>query len=107
MQPHTAHDTIFFVQLQPHLAKVFTLDGTLGTQCEDGDGVYVPVIDEASAGSSIQNTLVQTVVCYVRTRVRKYGGAAPNSIIPFEIDGEIGTNGLSVPAIRTIDGIVT
>jgi len=87
--------------------KVFTLDGTLGTQCEDGDGVYVPVIDEASAGSSIQNTLVQTVVCYVRTRVRKYGGAAPNSIIPFEIDGEIGTNGLSVPAIRTIDGIVT
>lgn len=87
--------------------KIFTLTGTLGTLCETASGVYIPVIDEASSGASIQNTLVQTVTCYVRTRVRKYGGVAPNSIIPFEIDGEIGANGLSVPAIRTIDGIVT
>jgi len=87
-------------------AKIFTLTGTLGTQCENADAVYVPVIDEACSSGSIQNTLVQTVTLYVRTRVRKYGGPAPNSIIPFEIDGEIGSNGLSVPAIRTIDGIV-
>lgn len=80
--------------------KVFTLDGTLGTACDDGDEVYVPVIDEAASGASIENTLIQKETIYVRTRVRKSG------IIPFEIDGVIGTTGLTVPAIRTTDGIV-
>lgn len=82
-------------------AKTFTLDGTLGTACDDGDGVYVPIIDEAASGTSIENTLIQSEIIYVRTRVRKSG------IIPFQIDGSVGATGLTVPAIRTVDGIVT
>lgn len=88
-------------------SKTFTLDGTLGVDCESGDKVYVPIIDAVASGSSIQNTLIQDATIYVITRVRKYGGPAPNSIIPFEIYGSVGAVGLSVPAIRTEDGIVT
>lgn len=81
--------------------KVFTLDGTLGTACDSSDGVYIPIIDEAASGTSVENTLIQSEIIYVRTRVRKSG------IIPFEIDGNVGTTGLTVPAIRTVDGIVS
>jgi len=87
-------------------AKTFTLDGTLGVACSSADKVYVPIIDEAASDISIQNTLIQVATLYIRTRVRKYGGAGA-SIIPFEIDGAVGSNGVSVPAIRTPDGIVT
>jgi len=87
--------------------KVFTLDGTLGTNCAGTSTVYVPVIDNTASSTSISNNLIQTATVYVRTRVRKYAAGANNSIIPFEIDGTIGSTGLSVPAIRTTDGIST
>jgi hypothetical protein len=88
-------------------AKTFTLDGTLGSNCAGTSTVYVPIIDDNATGISISNTLIQTATVYVRTRVRKYAAGANNSIIPFEIDGTISATGLSVPAIRTTDGIST
>jgi hypothetical protein len=88
-------------------SKTFTLDGTLGANCAGTSTVYVPVIDDAATGTSISNTIIQSATVYVRTRVRKYAAGANQSIIPFEIDGTIGATGLSVPAIRTTDGIST
>ena len=86
--------------------KTFTLDGTLGIACDSGDGVYVPIIDEAATGVTIDNTLIQTEVIYIRTVVRKYGGAGL-SIIPWSQDSSIGATGVTVNATRTNDGIVT
>jgi hypothetical protein len=87
--------------------STFTLSGTLGVACSGNDPVYVPVIDAAVAsGTFIDNTLIQSQTIYVRTRVRHYGGAG-SSILPFEIDGNITSAGITVPAIRTDDSIVT
>uniref|UniRef100_A0A6M3LE00 Putative structural protein n=1 Tax=viral metagenome TaxID=1070528 RepID=A0A6M3LE00_9ZZZZ len=87
---------------------VFTLDGTLGTQCETGWNVYVPIIDEAATGTSIENSLVKDLVStvYIRTVVRHYA-APPNGIVPWSQDTSIANTGITVNATRTADGIVT
>lgn len=82
-------------------SKTFTLVGTLGIDVDSGDDAYVPVIDDEATGTSISNTLIQSQTIYVITRVRKKG------ILPFEIAGSIGSNGITVSAIRTVDGIVS
>jgi len=87
---------------------VFTLDGTLGTQCETGWNIYIPIIDEAAAGTTIENSLVKDLVStvYIRTVVRHYA-APPNGIVPWSQDTAIANTGITVNATRTPDGIVT
>ncbi len=88
--------------------SIFTLDGTLGTQCETTWKVYVPIIDEAATSDTIQNSLVKKIGggdhVYIKTVVRKY--ATPGtSIIPWSQDTEIASTGITVNATRTLDGI--
>ena len=88
--------------------STFTLSGTLDTQCEDTWKVYVPIIDEAAEDVFIQNSLVKKTGggdhVYIKTVVRKY--ATPGtSIIPWSQDTEIASNGITVNATRTLDGI--
>lgn len=87
--------------------SVFTLDGTLGTQCENTWKVYVPIIDEAATATSIENSIVKNIAStvYIRTVVRKYGGAGA-SIIPWSQDTTLPNTGVTVNATRTNDGIV-
>jgi len=87
--------------------STFTLVGTLGTQCETGWNVYVPIIDEAATATTIQNTLIKDIAqtVYIRTVVRKYGGAG-SSIVPWSQDTSVANTGVTVNATRTSDGIV-
>ena len=88
--------------------SVFTLDGTLGTQCEDTWKVYVPILDEAAAASTLENVLVKKTGggdhVYIRTVVRMYNTPG-TSIIPWSQDTEIASTGVTVNATRTLDGI--
>lgn len=72
-----------------------------GTAIAGTDAVFVPYIDAQASGTSINNSLIYASDIPVRARVRKKG------ILPFEIDGTIGSTGYSQAAIRTTDSIVT
>jgi hypothetical protein len=72
-----------------------------GTAIVATDDAYVPYIDAAAAGANLSNSLIYAADRNVRVRVRKKG------ILPFEIDGVIGSSGLTQAAIRTTDSIVT
>ena len=87
---------------------VFTLEGTLGVQCETGWNVYIPIIDEAATGTSISNVLVKDIgqSVFIRTVVRHYA-APPNGIVPWSQDSQVANAGVTVNATRTPDGIVT
>jgi len=67
----------------------------------NADTVYVPILDKQAASTSEYNTLVYSADIPVLVRVRKYG------ILPFEIEGTVGSTGLTQAAIRTVDSIVT
>jgi len=86
--------------------SVFTLSGTT-TEPNNDVAAYVPLIDEAATGTSINSAaMTYDADIPVLVRVRKYGGAG-SSIQPFEIESTIGTNGATVSAIRTEDTVVT
>ena len=74
---------------------------TLTQSYSAGLDVWVPQLDDSCSSSALTNTLIQSTSIPVIIRVRKKG------IIPFEIEGTIGSNGLSQAAIRQTDGIVT
>jgi len=88
--------------------SIFTLSGTLGTQCEDTWKVYIPILDKAATSATLSNVLVKKTGgsdhVYIRTVVRMY--ATPGtSIIPWSQDTEIASTGVTVNATRTLDGI--
>ena len=80
-----------------------TASVTLTKDYADGSASYVPIIDVQATTTSVSNTLVQVTNIPVLIRVRN--GTLNNGILPFEIEGTIGENGLSVAAIRTTDTI--
>jgi hypothetical protein len=88
--------------------KTFTLVGTLGTQCESGDKVYIPIIDDVAGSDTIQNVVIKVLsppsTVYIRTVVRHYA-ASPNAIVPWSQDTSIPDAGVTVNATRTTDGI--
>jgi len=102
---HAADGSEVLAEYTSWAGSVFTLVGTLGTQCENGDKVYVPIIDEAAITTNIQNSLIQSETIYIRTVVRHYA-APPAAIIPWSQDSSIGATGVIVNATRTLDGIV-
>jgi hypothetical protein len=67
----------------------------------NGDDAWIPYIDAEASSTSINNSFIYSSDIPVIVRVRKYG------ILPFEIEGTIGSNGLSQAAIRTVDSIVS
>lgn len=71
------------------------------------DKVYVPFIDayETADGSETVQIVYNTTV-YTRVRARR-SGSLSNRILPFEQDSSIGTSGMNVSVIRTLDTIVT
>lgn len=81
--------------------STFTLSGTLAANYALNDGVYVPLVDEVATATTAQNTLIYSANKPVLVRVRKKG------ILPFEVESTVTTTGMSVAAIRTIDGIVS
>jgi hypothetical protein len=66
-----------------------------------GDTAYIPIIDETVTATVAYKSIVQSTDIPVIIRVRRIG------ILPFEIEGTVGSNGLSVAAIRNPDSIVT
>lgn len=66
-----------------------------------GGTIQSALIDETATGTTSQTTLTYTADIPVLVRVRKKG------ILPFEVPSSIGATGMSVAAIRTIDGVVT
>jgi len=80
-------------------------DYTLDKDYANTSASYIPIIDKIATTTSVTNTLVQTTAIPVLVRVRN--GTIDFGILPFEIEQEIGTNGLSVSAIRTTDAINT
>jgi len=73
---------------------VFVLDAP-------GGDISSALIDETAAATTAQTTLVYVADIPVLVRVRKKG------ILPFEVESTIGSTGMSVAAIRTLDGIVS
>lgn len=73
---------------------VFLLSGV-------GGSIVSALIDETATGTTSQTTRTYTSDEPVLIRVRRYG------ILPFEVESVIGSTGMSVAAIRTIDGIVS
>ncbi len=73
---------------------------------DTSDNVYVPLIDiEEDTGTDGSPGTEEAILTYlsdieVRGRVRQAG-----VILPFEVDGTIGTGGLTITAIRTPDTI--
>lgn len=81
--------------------STFTLDAvTLTTNYAEDTEVYVPLIDAQAAATIAQTTLIYAADIPVLVRVRKKG------ILPFEVEGTVVATGLTVAAIRTVDGIV-
>ena len=72
---------------------------------EPNSASYVPLIDIQADSPVVSNTLVQSSIIPVLIRVRN--GTPDYGILPFEIESEIGPNGLSIAATRTIDPINT
>lgn len=81
--------------------KTFTLKTSTTKIYNDNDNIYIPIIDNIATGASVNNTLTYSSVIPVVVKVRKKG------ILPFEVETSIGSTGMSVAAIRTIDGVVT
>ncbi len=85
---------------------------TLPIATATDDTVYVPFIDAyedtGSDGTPGSETvqIVRLSDIPVRVRARR-SGALSNRIIPFEQDSTIGTTGMSVSVIRSLDTIVT
>ncbi|MEW6487651.1 MAG: hypothetical protein AB1578_07025 [Thermodesulfobacteriota bacterium] len=81
--------------------STFTLDAvTLAQNYAEDTQVYVPLIDAQATSSIAQTTLIYAADIPVLVRVRKKG------ILPFEVEGAVVSTGLTVAAIRTVDGIV-
>lgn len=84
----------------------YTFETQLTTAAESGvDTLYIPIINEMviSPATSVSNTLIYTApVIPVLVRVRQ-----GKVILPFEIENEIGSSGMSQAAIRTADTIAT
>lgn len=85
---------------------------TLPVATATDDTVYVPFIDayedtgtDGTPGSETVQ-IVRLADVPVRVRARR-SGALSSRIIPFEQDSTIGTNGMSVSVIRSLDTIVT
>lgn len=86
--------------------SVFTLVTGLTVNYGSNDTVYVGYIDELSVGTSVSN-IVQYVSdrnVVVRVRNSSPGG---NQIIPFEVNSTITNVGLSVPASRNPDNVIS
>jgi hypothetical protein len=84
----------------------FTLDtgehpGGLSRTYNASEDVWIGLILDEATSSELSNTLIYSADIPVVIRVRKKG------ILPFQIAGVVGTNGLSQAAIRTTDTIVT
>ena len=71
----------------------------------NGSSSYIPLIDVRATTTSVTNTLVQVTTIPVLIRVRN--GTIDHGILPFEIESEVLTTGMSVAAIRTTDSINT
>lgn len=86
--------------------EVYTFETQLLVAAESGvDNLYIPIINEKviSPATSVSNTLIYTApVIPVLVRVRQ-----GKVILPFEIENEIGSTGMSQAAIRTADTIAT
>lgn len=81
--------------------STFTLDAmTLSRNYTAGDAVFVPLIDTEATGTTVSNTLTHSSDIPVLVRVRKYG------ILPFEVESDVTSAGMTVAAIRTTDTIV-
>jgi len=89
-------------------SNMFLLSDPLVTNYKysNGDSVYIPYIDQTATSDTVEQSVIYSTDRKVLTRVRRYNGAG-DSIIPFEVAGTVGTAGLTVPAIRTADTIVT
>jgi hypothetical protein len=82
--------------------STFTLDSmTLSRNYSAGESVYIPIIDVQATGTEVSNTLIYSTDISVLVRVRRYG------ILPFEVESDITSVGLTVAAIRTTDTIVS
>jgi len=86
--------------------STFTLSGTLSANY-NGATMWVPLIDQAAAGSSVSTQLIVSAPIYDVVRVRRYASGAGNSIQPFETSGTVSLTGQSVSAIRTTDAVAT
>lgn len=87
----------------------FTLSGTTvldRNYVETSDKAYVPYYDEVAGNTSVYVTVIYYGSQTVLTRVRRYNGSN-DSILPFQIAGEVTSAGYTVAAIRTPDTIVT
>lgn len=74
---------------------------------EGTDKAYVPFIDQVAGGATASKEVLFDAEKTVLVRVRKYAAGVGNSIIPFETPGTVTSAGMSVSAIRTVDGIAS
>ena len=65
-----------------------------------GGTIQSALIDETATGTASQTTLTYSADIPVLVRVRKKG------ILPFEVESSVISTGMSVAAIRTVDGVV-
>ncbi|MFC1627277.1 hypothetical protein ACFL18_01820 [Patescibacteria group bacterium] len=79
---------------------IFTLSGTLATTLTLADDVFVALIEEQAAATSITNTIVYVADINLLIRVRVKG------ILPFQTTSTFGSSGASIGAVRTTDSIV-
>jgi hypothetical protein len=86
--------------------STFTLSGTLSQSYSAALGVFVPLIQAQSSGTSVNNTLTYSADIPVLIVVRRATGGT-NKIVPFAVEGTVGSTGLSVNAIRNQDTIST
>ena len=80
--------------------STFTLVGTLSTNYDAADDVYVPFIDEDAVATSHTVTIVYPGGD-IAGRLRVYNSAEP--IVPFEVGITVGSAGSSTQAIRAAD----
>lgn len=80
--------------------SVFTLSGTLSQTYDSDDTAYVPFIDTTASGTTVSVSVAYASDRYVVTRIRRKG------ILPFTVNGQLVSTGLTVTAIRTEDSIV-
>lgn len=89
--------------------STFTLSG--GNQLDRSytgteDTAYVPYFDEIAGDTSVSVIVIHSGTDQsVLTRVRRYNGSN-DSILPFQISGNVTSSGYTVAAIRTADTIV-
>lgn len=82
------------------LGSVFTLTGTLLIDIVEDIDAYVPFIFLVSSG-----TVAQTIITYNANTPVKIKVRQGKVILPFEVESEIASTGLSVSAIRTLDTV--